>query len=40
MAKSKKEPSPEQLNGLRRQIHEWRQNRVFPVRVPDLSVVR
>ena len=28
MAKSKKESSPEQLNGLRRQIHEWRQNRM------------
>jgi len=34
MAKSKKEPSPEQLNGLRRQIHEWRQNRTVPGAMP------
>jgi hypothetical protein len=34
MAKSKKEPAPEQLNGLRRQIHEWRQNRTVPGAMP------
>lgn len=34
MAKSKKEPSPEQLNGLRRQIQEWRQNRTVPGAMP------
>ena len=34
MAKSKKEPSPEELNGLRRQIQEWRQNRTVPGAMP------
>jgi len=34
VAKSKKEPSPEQLNGLRWQIHEWRQNRTVPGAMP------
>jgi hypothetical protein len=27
MVKSRKKPSPEQVNGLRRQIQEWRENR-------------
>ena len=34
MAKSKKDPSPEQVNGLRRQIQEWRQNRMVPGAMP------
>ena len=34
MAKFKKEPPPEQLNGLRRQIQEWRQNRTVPGAMP------
>jgi len=34
MAKSKKEPSPEQLNSLRLQIHEWRQDRTVPGAMP------
>jgi hypothetical protein len=36
MAKSKKEPSPEQLNSLRRQIQEWRQNRMVPGAMPGV----
>jgi len=36
MAKSKKEPSPEQLSGLRRQIQEWRQNRTVPGAMPGV----
>jgi hypothetical protein len=36
MAKSKKEPAPEQLNGLRRQIQEWRQNRTVPGAMPGV----
>jgi hypothetical protein len=34
MAKSREEPSPEQLNGLRRQIQDWRQNRKVPGSMP------
>jgi hypothetical protein len=36
MAKSKKEPKPEQLIGLRRQIQEWRQNRTVPGAMPGV----
>lgn len=36
MAKSKKEPSSEQLNDLRRQIQEWRQNRTVPGAMPGV----
>lgn len=37
MAKTKKEPSPEQLNPLRQQIQEWRQNRKVPGSMPGVS---
>jgi hypothetical protein len=36
MAMSKKEPSLEQLNTLRRQIQEWRQKRTVPGAMPGV----